>query len=616
MAFDGTKWTVNGLDVRYIGGAHGTATASYETVIDFHRWLQDLADDAVATGDDILDITDDTPSERSTDNIITLINGYNIDQTASEHLYDGSIIQANGDDIWDGIVNFGNEGIDIQIIQNGAIVTNDFWNSLPNGETLTGLNRNLSAGISHRFMLKTKTSGTIIDGGRMVGISREFGKTYSEFSINGTSRGNNVLALVNSNDISNETPAGTVATWSTISNTQGYRSLDIDNNGTPENYYSEWNRDTYTINQLYERTKWIQACESGTTNTTPNATIYGLGGNLFRGITHVISGTQSAGTFVEPSTISWGTGTGQLLAVDSTTAATKIYIQLLTGVAPINTDVVTGGGTFTASGSISKSISSTFIGQSTGSSLIGAYGVGVEPTDLSASDKVTDLTGATITPPNYVTFTVSGIVHNEDRVLVAPDDGAGGIDESQLTLSGALTSGVSTTATMTTAIPSDTPASGTIRIFNGSTFFRQPYTSWTGSVFTLDGTALASASDAANVFISYIDELATGSVVLATALIEGTEYEIKTVGTTDFTLLGASSNTVGTRFFKNATAGTGPGDAYAVSTTAKVTSVYNANRDLFVRVRDGGSSPIKTYESGATLGSAGGSSSAIRTNDY
>jgi len=48
---------VNG-DIR-----HDSGTSTY-TVLDLHRWLQDLADDAAATGDDLCDITSSTPSER------------------------------------------------------------------------------------------------------------------------------------------------------------------------------------------------------------------------------------------------------------------------------------------------------------------------------------------------------------------------------------------------------------------------------------------------------------------------------------------------------------------------------------------------------------------------
>ena len=90
-------WSIDNAtgDIRYIGGDHG-ASPTYATVIELHRFLQDLADDASFVGDDELDITVVTPSDRSTDNIITLINGYNIDDNAAEHLYDGSIIQAGG----------------------------------------------------------------------------------------------------------------------------------------------------------------------------------------------------------------------------------------------------------------------------------------------------------------------------------------------------------------------------------------------------------------------------------------------------------------------------------------------------------------------------------------
>ena len=79
------------------------------TVIEFHRWLGDLMDQAQATND-ILDITDATASERSTDNIITLLPPYNIDDTVAQHLYDGSIVQKGGDEIYDGILVFAPAG--------------------------------------------------------------------------------------------------------------------------------------------------------------------------------------------------------------------------------------------------------------------------------------------------------------------------------------------------------------------------------------------------------------------------------------------------------------------------------------------------------------------------
>ena len=65
MAIDATDWTIDSATkvIAYTGGDHGSSP-TYATVIEFHRWLQDLADDAVAVGDDELDITNLDPSRR------------------------------------------------------------------------------------------------------------------------------------------------------------------------------------------------------------------------------------------------------------------------------------------------------------------------------------------------------------------------------------------------------------------------------------------------------------------------------------------------------------------------------------------------------------------------
>ena len=507
--------------------------------------------------------------ERSTDNIITLINNYNIDDNASEHLYDGSIIQDDGDTIYDGIVNYGNAAVQIQIIQNGAVLSDDWWNY--NGG---GLNPDSTSGISHRFMLKVRTGGADIDNRKLIGTCRRFGYTYKEFKINATERGKNTLALEDSSDLNNQTAEGTVSGWTTITNTEGYASIDVNNDSTDEHYYSEWNRDTYTINQYYERMKWL-------TRDGSSSTIYGLSGELFRGITHEIAISSGSGTWVEPESLSWGSGatagTGQLLAVDNTTASssTKMWIQLLTGVVPnANTITGNGGATATAGTVTERTISVPFCGISTGSAIIGAYGLGIEVNDLTSNDKVKDLTNATITPPNYVTNTVAGLVSGEDRVLVAPWDGSStdtngdpAIDKDQLSLSTALTADNITSVVITTSIPSDTPSSGYIRVYDNDGLARRlHFSSWTGSTFTIDTTdgnedfASTNASSGNDVFIAYIDELASG-------------------------------------------------------TTATFTSVQSGSRDLVVIVRDGGGTPIKQFISSWSQTSSAQTITAIRTTD-
>jgi hypothetical protein len=570
MPLTATDWTIDtSKNIRYTGAAHGANGASYATVIEFHRWLQDRADDAVAVASsgDFLDITNVTPSERQTDNIIQLINGYNIDQTASEHLYDGSIIQASGDDIWDGLVVIANRGMDLQIVQNGALVANDFWNSIPFGESDKGLNYDAASGYSHRFMLKVRTAGADIDGRRIIGQTRVWGFTFSEFRIGtGTARGNNVLALTYAADNNNQTASGTVATWTDITNTtEGYNAIDVDANGANEFYYSEWNvnKPTRSINDFYQRMKYL-------TRQDTAETIYGLNGELLRGITHQIAYSSLAGgTFSDSLSVSWGSGatagTGQILADNGTNT---MWIQQLTGAAPVSTLTLTQSAVTATSGTITERVLSfPFCGQSTGSAIIAAYGLGIETDDLTASDKITALDGVQRNPPNNQTFYVNGVVSGEDYILVGPKDTGDGIDYNQFTLAAALTTDNVTSVQINTTIPTDTPTSGHIRVADNDGVYRKlHYSSYTGDTFTIDTTdgnedfAGTNASSANNVFISYIDKLAT-------------------------------------------------------ATSESFSATYSSDRALWVRVRDGAGTPIKTFQSAGTFGSAGGSSTVIRTSD-
>ena len=574
-----TDWTIDSGtgNIRYIGDAHGGTSPSYVTVIDFHRALQDFADNATAAGDDLLDISSETPSDRSTDNIITMLNGFNIDDLAAEHLYDGSIIQGTlGVDqvIYDGVVNFGNAKY-IIVHQNGALLndTTNFWNSYSADGTanFTFPPNNTQAGISHNFLVKVRTADADIDGRRLVGLTREFGNTYAEFSILGTSRGNNVLALSESDDLNNNTLTGTVATWDKFSNlTQGFdNTQDVDLNATNEEYYSKWDigagtaPTTPTINNLYE---WVKHEIRRDTAST----LYGLAGDLFRGITHQVTYTAPTGTFDEGNSVSFAGGAvAQVLADDGTDT---MWVQLLTGAE----SEMTGGITQTTPDAASattnvvtaRPINTNVIGQSTGSAIIGAYGIGINSNDLSASDKLTDLAANTITPPNNVTFSVKGL-ESGDRVLVTPE-AAGGINRTQMTLATTLNTGAVTTVNVGAGnIPTDIEPTGTIRVVNDSGF---------------------------DVLLSYSAyDNVTGNFTVGAYNFNGTDEEAA------------------------ATSGNGVYMTYIDTTTATTeetfTVVYAAGIDLFIRVRDAGVSPLKTFETTATFGNANSSVSVIRTAD-
>ena len=553
-------------DIRW--EAAGAGDGPYR-VLELHRFLQGLADDGTASGDDLLDITSGTPSERSTDNIITLLGNYNVDAEMVQHLYDGSITQDSGDEIYRGLVVVGsvNLATTLMIIQNNALYddgvhtpSSPFWG--------TGLNSDAANNILMRCMILTRTGGSDVDSNKIRVQAREYEDTYAEFSVT-MGLGNSTAAIFTGNDLNNTTEVATVATWTTITNeTEGWVELDLDNGNGDKEYYSEWNRDTYTINQLYERAKWLQR-RGATTDD-----LYGLDGELFRGITHQVAVTNQGATDWSPyEEVSWTGGTGQMLAVDDVNAATTMWIQLLTGVPPSGSLEITGGTSGATADTnttvTSRTLSPCFLGQSTGSALIGAYGIGLEVLDLSQNDKIFALDNSQQNPPNIVTFTVSGVVSGEDYVLVA-NDSSSNIDYDQLSKDGAETGSSVTSIVCVEDIPADTPTSGSgtnssIRVLLDNGIYKKiDYTSWSGKTFTIPSTDFSGAGEGiangANIFIGYIDVAAD-------------------------------------------------------STSEAFATKYDSSRTLFVRVRDGGASPIKTFESPSALGSAGGGSTAIRTSD-
>jgi len=562
MPFVLADWSVTRSTkiIDYIGDAHNGASPSYATGIEAHRQLQDWADDVADAGDDEISIIDDTPTDRAgADTNIVMLNGYTFTATALEHLYDCSITQSDGDDIFDGIQVFGNS-TSIQIIQNGARLTNAFWNQA----NMIAATSDAASNTSHRFLIQTRSGGSDIDGRRLLGTQRVLGTTYTEFFIGGgTNRGNNTLALTANPDGNNQNDAATIATWTDIVNdNEGYVGIDADGNGSDEFYYSNWELGARSKNDLYERGKWIQ--REGSTET-----IYGLNGDLFRGPTHELNVDTATGTFAGPEQLSWTGGTAQLLAIDSPTAGTKLWFQLLTGTAPGDGVTITGdtsGATVNVDTTvISRTVPSTFIGNSTGSAINpGAFGIGIGSDDLTVSDLLTDLTNTNNQPPNNVQFVVNNTVVG-DRVLVGPATG-NALNLTQDTINGALTGGAVTSIVMTTAIPTDTPASGTIRLQNDEgRYVRIPYDSYTGSTYTIPAYDFSgsgvndSCADGNNAFISYIDLVAD-------------------------------------------------------DTQEVFTSVFSSPRPLFIRVRNA-AGLIKTFESTATLGSSGGSATVGRISD-
>lgn len=767
------------------------ASMNNYTTIALHRFLGGLSDDASSAGDDYVDASRPVASERQgADNYIIIKPPFNIDADLAEHIYGGTILQTNGDERWDPVTVLAAPSTPIEIIQNEVPVTPNFFQS--------GINADTANGVSHKFLLKVRSAAADIDGRRFVVQGRPWGKQHSEFKINGSDIGVNVAALSASDDSNNVTAEATIESYTTIVNlTQGYRQLDVDNNGTPEEYYSEWDRAAYTKNDLYERAKWLsgmprtedicadtgsdfaigngtiteqgQAFSNGVNATFPrrlkvdlkktgsptgtitaniythsgtfgtssvptgatllaSATIdvskldtayrevqfgfqtavsltastnyvvaltyaggdasnyvqvrglattgthagnrsqkvgtwsasanddlkfnletcgslYGLPGNIFRGVTHQVAlTTPRTGSFAANERVTWTGGTGQMLAIDSVATGTKMWIQVLSGVAPTTGLTITGASTATATTTGTALERDTpqkgalpFIGQSTGSALFGGHGTGIQLADLTSADRLRNLNNDLMTPPNNVQFTVSGLVSGEDYVLIAPlayflqyDNEAGGgswTDGETLTFSGAGTAkllqvqdegttGYMWVRMLTGAVPADNESITGGASSKTANVNQAPQPEIDHEQLTLSGTL--NGGTVTSVVVSEAIPSwtpATGNVRIRRDSGRTTTHPYSAVNT------GTKTFTITSHSFvaDPATTGTGvcvaPIDKLATATSHSFTGVYTSDVSLFFRRRDGGASPTKPQEQAITLASTGGSITAIRQSD-
>ncbi len=124
--------------------------------------------------------------------------------------------------------------------------------------------------------------------------------------------------------------------------------------------------------------------------------------------------------------------------------------------------------------------------------------------------------------------------------------------------------------TLVSTVAVGSTALGYTAVANGSTAIG--YTSMGISRYTLNSVAIGSSS-ARNV----------NSDIAATAVEATCTYRISFIGTTDFTLIGAASNTVGLAFTANSTAGLGTGRCYPTAGDENTSIGYNTLRPVYAK---------------------------------
>ena len=206
-----------------------------------------------------------------------------------------------------------------------------------------------------------------------------------------------------------------------------------------------------------------------------------------------------------------------------------------------------------------------------GGKFFGAQGVWIQ--DMAAADvknyQLIDADNTTQNPPNQQTLTISNLISG-DRVSVFRTVSA--TDSSikkDMYVSAAGNTASNAAFIVSTTITADTPAGtttpGYIRVVDISDTTatreaRYTYSSWSGSTFTLTGTLDRTYSTDDTAYVPFIDINAT-------------------------------------------------------ETSAAVTVIYTADRSIIIRVRRKASTAILPFETTGTFGSAGYSTTAIRTTD-
>ena len=156
-------------DIRHVSG-----TDVY-SVLELHAWLQDLADDSAAAGNDLLDILAPNPSKLDgprdaavASRLNLLTDGsisFNLDDDAAQYINFGSVKQANAAVQYSGLKTIGGivAASPIYVVQNGNKLTK-FWSD---GHV--------------QILVKVRTGGAFVDSGNVTAFSRKWGKPMPEW---------------------------------------------------------------------------------------------------------------------------------------------------------------------------------------------------------------------------------------------------------------------------------------------------------------------------------------------------------------------------------------------------------------------------------------------------
>jgi hypothetical protein len=274
-------------DIRHVSG-----TQVY-TVLELHKWLQDLADNETFSGNDNLDILSPNPSKldgprdavvASRLNLLAAGSiSFNIDDDAAQYINFGSIKQNGATVQYSGLQTIGGivANSPMYVVQNNAKLTK-FWSD------------------GHiRILIKVKTANTLIDSGNVTAFSRKWGQTYSHFDTNLAAGGESAAALSTALDSAIVlTEAQAAALSSKVTITVGDTTQDLGNGSGPKLYKGTIAlSSSCTLQEAYQYLQYITRENSTNTINSIPGWRYRKLNSAYSEVTSAPFGTFAGGTF-------------------------------------------------------------------------------------------------------------------------------------------------------------------------------------------------------------------------------------------------------------------------------------------------------------------------------
>jgi len=276
-------------DIRRQGGA---STAVY-TVLELHQWLQDLADDAAASGNDLLDILAPNPSKLDGPRDVAVASrlnlltdgsvAFNLDDTAAQYINFGSVKQAGAFVQYSGLKTIGGivAASPIYVVQSGSKLTK-FW---ADGHV--------------QILVKVKTANAFIDSGNVTAFSRKWGQSYSHFDVGLSAGGESNAALstaLDPNVVLSEASAAALSSKVTV--TFGDTNQDLGNGNGSKLYKGTIAlTSSCTLQEAYQYLQYLTRENSAATLNSVPGWRYRVLNAAYTEIPSAPFGTFAGGTF-------------------------------------------------------------------------------------------------------------------------------------------------------------------------------------------------------------------------------------------------------------------------------------------------------------------------------